>query len=261
VSAITAALLKKGPWVSPLQLPRSMQPGLASRAWHSTDPAVPGSFPSLAPWADALIDATAALSAEFHALHTAGLLEEERECIHTPEALPTRRSFVTDSAAVGPSGAAVMTGAGALLRPASWRAFIPNGPWQPFRNAEGCNSRDAPVACALAARMQAALPGLKLHRLSYSALGPGAHLHPHFGQTNTQLKFHLGLIVPCGSQPEGGGVCADPCARMRVGNESRSWVEGGVLFFDDSFEHEVHNECDATRVVLQAVFDHPEHKP
>ena len=32
----------------------------------------------------------------------------------------------------------------------------------------------------------------------------------------------------------------------------------GVLFFDDSFEHRVWNECDAERVVFQVVFVHPE---
>lgn len=28
-------------------------------------------------------------------------------------------------------------------------------------------------------------------------------------------------------------------ARLRVANETRSWVEGKFLIFDDSFEHEV----------------------
>jgi aspartyl/asparaginyl beta-hydroxylase (cupin superfamily) len=48
-----------------------------------------------------------------------------------------------------------------------------------------------------------------------------------------------------------------PCATLRVGNETRAWAAGRVLFFDDSFEHEVVNRCDAERVVFQLVFEHP----
>lgn len=34
-------------------------------------------------------------------------------------------------------------------------------------------------------------------------------------------------------------VRSDQCAFFRVGNETRGWTEGGVVYFDDSFEHEV----------------------
>eukprot|EP00041_Stephanoeca_diplocostata_P014336 m.259450 g.259450 ORF g.259450 m.259450 type:complete len:85 (-) comp19665_c0_seq6:128-382(-) len=59
--------------------------------------------------------------------------------------------------------------------------------------------------------------------------------------------FPTGLEIP----PEG-------CAVMRVGRDMRSWVEGKVLLFDDSFEHEVFNTCDVARVVFQVVLRHPE---
>ena len=60
----------------------------------------------------------------------------------------------------------------------------------------------------------------------FSALTPGARLRPHCGPTNVRLRVHVGLEVEAG-------------ARLRVGNETRAWVDGGVLIFDDSFEHEV----------------------
>jgi beta-hydroxylase len=66
-----------------------------------------------------------------------------------------------------------------------------------------------------------------------------------------QLKFHLGLIVP--QAPDG-----KPCATMRVGNETRAWRAGKVLFFDDSWEHEVWNRCQAERAIFQLVFVHPD---
>ena len=47
------------------------------------------------------------------------------------------------------------------------------------------------------------------------------------------------------------------CTTLRVGGEERGWVEGQALLFDDSFLHEVRNNCSSRRVVLQAVFAHP----
>ncbi|HZE88930.1 MAG TPA: aspartyl/asparaginyl beta-hydroxylase domain-containing protein, partial [Verrucomicrobiae bacterium] len=60
----------------------------------------------------------------------------------------------------------------------------------------------------------------------FSALRPGARIAPHCGAANFFLTAHLGVIVPAG-------------CRIRVGTESRSWVEGRGLVFNDSFEHEV----------------------
>lgn len=48
------------------------------------------------------------------------------------------------------------------------------------------------------------------------------------------------------------------CATLRVANVTRAWENGKVLFFDDSFEHEVFNHCDDERVVFQLVFAHPD---
>jgi aspartyl/asparaginyl beta-hydroxylase (cupin superfamily) len=49
---------------------------------------------------------------------------------------------------------------------------------------------------------------------------------PHCGPTNHRLRLHLPLLVP-------------PGAALRVGDETRPWVEGKVLMLDDSFTHEV----------------------
>ena len=125
-----------------------------------------------------------------------------------------------------------------------------NGLWL-NKDAAGC-SIDTPAACAFLATVAALkVPGLTVLRAGYSVIGAAAHLQPHFGITNAQLKFHLGLIVP---RDEQGGACA----QLRVGNETRAWEEGGVLFFDDSWDHEVWNRCNATRAVFQFVFGHPD---
>jgi len=42
---------------------------------------------------------------------------------------------------------------------------------------------------------------------------------------------------------------AEAC-RIRVGDDVRHWEEGKSLIFDDTFNHEVWNDTDETRVVL-----------
>lgn len=71
----------------------------------------------------------------------------------------------------------------------------------------------------------------------FSLLRPGVRIPPHTGYTNARLICHLPLIAP-----EGCG--------LRVGNETRQWVEGRTLVFDDSMEHEAWNGSAKPRVVL-----------
>ena len=71
----------------------------------------------------------------------------------------------------------------------------------------------------------------------FSRLTPGTHIQPHHGMLNTRLICHLPLVVP------------DGCA-LRVGAETRKWVEGQLLIFDDSFEHEAWNRGTSDRTVL-----------
>lgn len=71
----------------------------------------------------------------------------------------------------------------------------------------------------------------------FSRLTPGTHIQPHHGLLNTRLICHLPLIVP------------DGCG-LRVGAETRSWREGEMLIFDDSFEHEAWNRGASDRTIL-----------
>ena len=71
----------------------------------------------------------------------------------------------------------------------------------------------------------------------FSLLRPGARIPPHSGLVNTRLICHLPLIVPqdCG---------------FRVGNDTRTPIEGKAWVFDDTMEHEAWNRSDRTRVIL-----------
>jgi aspartyl/asparaginyl beta-hydroxylase (cupin superfamily) len=80
--------------------------------------------------------------------------------------------------------------------------------------------------------------------VALSWLSPGTHILPHCGFTNARLRLHLPLL-------------ASPGAFMRVGTRKIMWEDGCSLVFDDSFEHEVHHEGAAPRLVLIADFFHP----
>lgn len=71
----------------------------------------------------------------------------------------------------------------------------------------------------------------------FSLLRPGARIPPHTGYVNTRLICHLPLIVP------------DSCG-LRVGNETRTPVEGKAWLFDDTMEHEAWNDSNRARVIL-----------
>lgn len=82
----------------------------------------------------------------------------------------------------------------------------------------------------------------------FSRLAPKTRIEAHCGPTNLRWTAHLGLVIP-----EDRSKC-----RIRVGMQWHSWEPGKILLFDDSFEHEVHNDTDQERVVLLLRFWHPD---
>ena len=95
------------------------------------------------------------------------------------------------------------------------------------------------TAAALQLAPQNRIPG-KAPTAFFSILRPHAHIPPHTGVTNTRAIIHLPLIVP-------------PGCWLRVGGETREWVEGEAFAFDDTIEHEAMNPSDELRIVL--IFD------
>lgn len=81
-----------------------------------------------------------------------------------------------------------------------------------------------------------------------SLLKPRTRLKPHCASTNVRLTCHLGLVVPSSSKK----ACA-----LRVKDTWKKWKEGECIVFDDSYEHEVVNDTDETRIVLLLRFWHP----
>lgn len=92
--------------------------------------------------------------------------------------------------------------------------------------------------CPITASVLAKIPGVEIAgRTYFSAMTPGIHIKPHCGPHNFKLRTHLGLITP-------------PEAVIRVGEVIKPWPEGKCIVFDDSFEHEVWNNSNVTRIVL-----------
>src|SRR3954447_5644785 len=92
--------------------------------------------------------------------------------------------------------------------------------------------------CPKTAQLMREIPGMKT--AMFSILSPRKHILDHRGPYKGVLRYHLGLIVP---------EDAESC-RIRVGDDIRHWEEGKSMIFDDTFNHEVWNDTDETRVVL-----------
>jgi beta-hydroxylase len=92
--------------------------------------------------------------------------------------------------------------------------------------------------CPKTAALMRQIPGMTT--AMFSILSPRKHILDHRGPYKGVLRYHLGLIVPRE---------AEQC-RIRVGQDIRHWEQGKSLVFDDTFNHEVWNDTDETRVVL-----------
>lgn len=125
-----------------------------------------------------------------------------------------------------------------------WHRYETAAVWQRL-NGTAC-SMDSPIACSVLSQLRntGVAPIL---RAGYSAVDAQTWIRPHFGSSNAALKIHLGLRVDKSN-----------CAKMRVSTEWRGWTESEVVLFDDSFEHEVKNDCSSERVVFQVVIRHPD---
>ena len=121
-----------------------------------------------------------------------------------------------------------------------WRSF--------FLWGYGYRIDDNAARCPVTSALVKQIPGL--NSAFFSILAPGTHIPAHRGVSKGLITCHLGLIVP-----RNGDV------RMRVDRRVVRWSEGETLVFDDTYDHEVWNETDGTRVVLLIQFERPLRNP
>ncbi len=111
-----------------------------------------------------------------------------------------------------------------------WKTF--------FLYGYGFTAKLGTEMCPRTAALMQEIPGMTT--AMFSILSPRKHILAHRGPYKGVLRYHLGLIVPRD---------AEAC-RIRVGEDIRHWREGESMVFDDTFDHEVWNDTDETRVVL-----------
>src|SRR6202167_6072463 len=92
--------------------------------------------------------------------------------------------------------------------------------------------------CPKTAALMERIPGMTT--AMFSILSPHKHILDHRGPYKGVLRYHLGLIVPGDARQ----------CRIRVGEDIRHWEASKSLIFDDTFNHEVCNDAEETRVVL-----------
>jgi beta-hydroxylase len=112
----------------------------------------------------------------------------------------------------------------------NWKTF--------FLYGYGFEAKLGTEMCPRTAALMREIPGMTT--AMFSILSPGKHILDHRGPYKGVLRYHLGLIVP---------QDAEAC-RIRVGDDIRHWQQGQSMIFDDTFNHEVWNDTDETRVVL-----------
>jgi aspartyl/asparaginyl beta-hydroxylase (cupin superfamily) len=105
---------------------------------------------------------------------------------------------------------------------------------------------DARVYFERSIRCLSDVPGALTCGMAYfSTVAGGTHILPHCGFTNAHLRCHLTLS-------------SAPNCSIRVGSQLKTWHEGRMLIFDDSYEHEVWNNSTADRTVLLFDIFHPD---
>lgn len=90
--------------------------------------------------------------------------------------------------------------------------------------------------CPTTCTLLKAIPGLAM--ATFSRLAPHTRIEPHVGWGNRVHRIHLALKVPRSG------------TWIRVGGETRTWIEGRCLGFDDTVEHEAGNDSAESRIVL-----------
>ncbi|KQS62473.1 uncharacterized protein Dere_GG20567, isoform C [Drosophila erecta] len=125
------------------------------------------------------------------------------------------------------------------------------GVWQQYElYAQGRrvkdNCRRAPITCSLMEEFPESA-GCRRGQVKFSVMQAQTHVWPHCGPTNCRLRAHLTLVAP---EPER--------TSLRVAEQERTWREGELFIFDDSFEHEVWHNGSQPRLVLILDMWHPQ---
>ena len=111
-----------------------------------------------------------------------------------------------------------------------WKVFVMK--W--YKDIIPESAKLCPKTCALLEQVPS------LRSAMFSILAPGAYIAPHSGPSKSILRYHLGLDIP---------VEKDQCT-ITVKGDKYAWKKGEAVLFDDTYEHEVHNNGSTHRFIL-----------
>jgi aspartyl/asparaginyl beta-hydroxylase (cupin superfamily) len=101
----------------------------------------------------------------------------------------------------------------------------------------GIFSKDALEQCPQTCALLKQIPGI--YQCFFSVLDAKKNIPRHNGAYRGYLRYHLGLKVPSQNPPY-----------IIVRDEPYTWSEAKGVLFDDSWSHEVVNDCEEPRAVL-----------
>jgi len=114
----------------------------------------------------------------------------------------------------------------------------PDKNWRTFMiNLMGDFNEDALKTIPNTCKFIAEIPNL--FQAFFSILDPKKSIPKHKGIYKGYIRYHLGLKVPKENTPK---IC--------VNNHFYTWKERESILFDDSWYHEVFNNCNKERIVL-----------
>ena len=79
----------------------------------------------------------------------------------------------------------------------------------------------------------------RVFQACFLILEPRKSVPAHCGLYNGYLRYHLGIEVPQNSPPS-----------IRIKDRDYTWREGEGVLFDDTWPHEIKNDCPDIRAVL-----------
>lgn len=83
----------------------------------------------------------------------------------------------------------------------------------------------------------------KIPNLTYASMNilePNTEIKPHRGDTNTTIRYHLGILIP-----EGLPKCG-----IKVNNIDKDWTEGDFIAFSDAHLHSTWNYTTNYRIIF-----------
>ena len=111
----------------------------------------------------------------------------------------------------------------------NWRVF--------FFEAMGRKIRLNRSLCPNTAALIDRIP--RVFQACFSILEPRKSVPAHCGLYNGYLRYHLGIEVPRTSPPS-----------IRIKDQQYTWRDGEGVLFDDTWPHEIRNDCQDMRAVL-----------